>query len=340
MKNIPSNLFALLLLPLMLMADENRTERPTVTQLFSVKTVKVVKQKSAKTRTYYGYIKSDESMRVDVSPRFGGYIEKLYADTRYTKVKKDEALALAYSPEVLQAKEDYLNSINFNARRSSPEMLKSARIKLELLGLPAKEIASIKKRQKTSRFTTIFSPAAGWVFEKNINKGSSFKAGAKLFEIINLDKVWLEAKIYQDELPLLHTLTEFKVKATGVSRMFDAKKLLLYPDLDPKEATATLRLEMENPDGVLKPGMYTTITASAKAETMLVIPRTAAIRKNGKWIAFLASEFEGEYEPVEISLKPLDKDYFEIIDGLVEGDEVVNNSLFLMDSDAQISGLY
>ncbi len=255
----------------MLTAEENPAERPTVTQLFNIKTVKVIKQKSAKTRTYYGYIKADESMRIDVSPRFGGYIEKLYADTRYAKVKKDEALAMAYSPEVLQAKEDYLNSINFNTRRSSPNMLKSARIKLKLLGLPEKEIGSIKNRRKTSHLTTIISPASGWVFEKNINVGSSFKAGAKLFEIINLDKVWLEAKIYQDELPLLPALTQFKVKATGVDRLFDAKKQLLYLNLDPKEATATLRLEIDNPDGILKPGMYTTITASAKAAATLVI---------------------------------------------------------------------
>ena len=337
---IPSALLALLILPIMLTAEENRTARPTVTQLFNVKTVKVAKIESAKTRTYYGYIKAEDSKMVDISPRFSGYIEKLYADTLYTKVKKDEALALVYSPEVLQAKEDYLNSINFNTRRSSPGMLKSARTKLELMGLPEKEIASVKSRRRSSQLTNIISPVSGWVFEKKINEGSSFKSGARLFQVVNLDKVWIEAKIYQDELPLLDTLTQFKIKATGVDRIFDAKKQLLYPNLDPKEATATLRLEIDNPDGLLKPGMYTSIKASAKAAATLAIPRTAAIRKNGKWYAFLASEYEGEYEPVEITVKPIDKINYEVINGLAEGDEVVNNSLFMMDSDAQINGLY
>jgi Cu(I)/Ag(I) efflux system membrane fusion protein len=337
---VSSTLLALLMLPNMAIAEEDRTKRPTVTQLFNVKTVKVKMHKSAKTRTYYGYIKAEDSMTVDISPRFGGYVEKLYADTRYTKVKKDEALALVYSPEVLQAKEDYLNSINFNARRSSPGMLKSARIKLELLGLPEKEIASVRNRRKSSQLTNIVSPVSGWVFEKKVNAGSSFKSGVKLFQIVNLDKVWIEAKIYQDELPLLDTLTQFRIKATGVDKIFDARKQLLYPNLDPKEATATLRLEIDNPDGELKPGMYTSINASAKTVTTLVIPRTAAIRKNGKWYAFLASEYEGEYEPVEIAIKPIDKINYEVISGLAEGDEVVNNSLFMMDSDAQINGLY
>jgi len=332
--------FCILLLPLMLTAVENRTDRPTVTQLFNVKTVKVTKVKSAKARTYYGYIKAEESRVYDVSPRFGGYVEKLYADTQFAKAAKGEKLARVYSPEVYKAKEDYLNSLNFNARRASPGMLKSARIKLELLNLPKSEIEAIRKTKKSAQFTAIISPVSGWVFEKTINQGSAFKSGSKLFEIVDLGKVWIEAKIYQDDLPLLKSLTKFSVKATGTEKIYDAKKLLLYPSLDPKEATATLRLEIDNPEGVLKPGMYGTITASAEAAEMLIIPRSAAIRKNGKWYLFLASEYKGEYEPIEVSLKPLDKSYYQVLSGVNEGNEVVNNSLFMMDSDTQINGLY
>jgi len=320
-------------------ADSNSTQ-PTVTQLFNVKTVKAKEIESAKTRTYYGFIRADESRVFDLSPRFGGFIETLYVDKQYAKVGKGEKLAQVYSPEVYKAKEEYLNSLNFNARRSSPGMLKSARIKLELLGLPESEIDTIARTKRSSTLTTIVSSASGWVFEKRVNDGSAFKAGTKLFRIVDLDKVWLEAKIYQKELPLLEHFAQFKVKATGVQKQYDAKKLLLYPSLDPKEATATLRLEIDNAEGKLKPGMYATITASAATDKTLVIPRTAAIRKNGRWFVFLASEYEGEYEPAEISLKPLDNRYYQVTEGLSTGDEVVNNALFMMDSDAQINGLY
>ena len=334
------SLAAVILLPLSLTADSNRTQRPTVTQLFSVKLVKVVKREAAKNRGYYGYVKAEDSRIVDITPRYGGFVEKLYADTRYRRVRKGDKLVEVYSPEVYQAKEDYLNSINFNARRSSPGMLKSARIKLELIGVPQSEIEAAGKGEQSSRLTMITAPINGWIFEKHINAGSAFKSGSKLFEIVDLGKVWVEAKIYQQDIPLLDKLTRFSVKATGVDQTFSAKKLLLYPSLDPKEATATLRLEVDNPTGALKPGMYASIEASAKAEERLLIPRSAAIRKNGQWYAFLASEYEGEYEPVPIDIKPIDKSYYQVLSGLKEGDEVVDSALFMMDSDAQINGLY
>ncbi len=337
---IVSAVSVLLFAPSYLSADANRTEAPTVTQLFSVKLVKVEKQKAAKSRNYFGYIKAEDSRIVDVVPRFGGFVEKLYADTKYMKVKKGEKLVQVYSPEVLQAKEEYLNSLNYDSKRSSPGMLRSARTKLELLGLPAGEISTIKSSQSAAKLTTLRSPVNGWIFEKNINGGSAFKTGSKLFEIVDLDSVWVEAKIYQQDISLLKQLTEFRIKATGAGKTYSAKKLLLYPSLDPKEATATLRLEVDNTDGELKPGMYVSIDTSSEATEKLLLPRTAAIRKNGKWYAFLASEYEGEYEPVEIDVKPIDRNSYEVLSGLSEGDEVVDNSLFMMDSDAQINGLY
>ena len=86
--------------------------------------------------------------------------------------------------------------------------------------------------------------------------------------------------------------------------------------------------------------MYAKLYASSDKTKKLVIPRTAAMRKNGTWYAFLATEFKGEYEPVEIKVQPLDNKHFEVLSGLHKGDRVVNNALFMMDSDAQINSVY
>jgi len=315
-------------------------ERPTVEQLFSVQTVKVEAVETAKSRTNYGYVKAEDNRIYDVVPRFGGYVEKLYADTRYQRVKKGEVLAKVYSPEVLQAKEDYLNALRYDAKRPNKAMVASAESKLRLLGVGRAEIDAVKKERKASTLTAIVAPASGWLFDKNVVSGSAFTDHTRLFRIVNLDRVWIEAKLYQKELPLLGSLTQFTIKATGVEGAFRATKVLLYPDIDPKEATATLRLEAENPEGRLLPGMYTTIASSTDNRRYLTLPRTAVIRKNGTWYAFVVGEYEGEYEPVEIDVKPLDRNRYEIVSGLSEGDEVVDNALFMMDSDAQINGLY
>ena len=312
----------------------------TVEQLFAVRTVAVKEIKTAKEQVNYGYIVAEDSAMIDVLTWYSGFVEELYADTMYKKVNKGDALAKVYSPEVYKAKQDYLNSINYNMKTSMPEMLKSSKIKLKLLGVSEKEIEAIAKEHRADFFTTVYAPVSGWIFEKNINKGASFSPKKRLFQIVNLEKVWMEVKLFQDEISKLDTLTQFKVNIKGIDTTFDAQKSLLYPMLDPKEATATLRLNIDNPQEILKPGMYAKVHAMADTKSRLVIPRTAAIRKNGIWYAFLATEFKGEYEPVKIELKPLDNKNFEVLKGLSTSDTVVNNALFMMDSDAQINGIY
>jgi len=319
---------------------QKREHTPKIEQLFNVRTVTVKKMQSSYKQVNYGYLVEDESLKTEVTAWYSGFVEKLYADRRYTIVHKGDALVKVYSPEVYKAKQDYLNSIRFNRNHASPAMLKSAKIKLELLGISKKEIAQIGQTGRVERFTTIYAPTSGWIFEKNINQGSAFKTGKKLFEIVSLEKLWVEVKVYQNALEKIQTLHNFSVKIKGIHKTYKAKNSLLYPMLDPKEATATLRLTLDNSDKLLKPGMYAKVSASTDDSAHLVLPRTAAIRKNGSWYAFLATEFKGEYEPVKIKLKPLDNGYFELISGLNEGDTVVNNALFMMDSDAQINGIY
>lgn len=335
-KNIVVSLF----LSTLLQAEGQQIDTPTIEQLFNIKTTKVKTMRTTKEQVNYGYIVAQDSRKMDIHAWFSGYVTKLFADTRYKKVQKGEELAEVYSPEVYKAKQDYLHSLEFDKKHASPQMIKSAQTKLRLLGVSDSEIRRIEKTRKVDESTTLYAPQSGWIFEKNINQGASFNIQKKLFQIINLEKVWVEVKLYQDQIERLSHLETFIVKPKGTNKTYRAKKSLLYPILDPKEGTATLRLILENNDALLKPGMYAKVYASAPAKNRLVIPRTAAIRKNGTWYAFLATEFKGVYEPIAIEIQPLDTEYYEIIQGLKEGDMVVNNALFMMDADAQINGIY
>ncbi len=319
---------------------KERKNKRVIEQLFNIRTVKVKQLTASKEQVNYGYIVAEDSRKVEVASWYSGYVEALYADTLYKKVAKGEALAKVYSPEVYKAKQDYLNALKFNDTRATLGMLRGAKEKLRLLNVSKKEIELIKKRREVDEFTTIYAPISGWIFEKNLNLGSSFKKQQKLFEIVNLDKVWMEAKLFQNELKRLDTLKNFTLKVNGIAKVFKAEKTLLYPTFDPKEATATLRLLVDNYDEELKPGMYAKLHASADSSAKLVIPRTAALRKDGKWYAFLATDFKGEYEPVEIELEPLDNFYYIVKKGLSNGESIVNNALFMMDSDAQINSIY
>ncbi len=315
-------------------------EKPTVEQLFSVQRVKVKKLTTSHSRKNYGYVKADDARIYDVAPRFGGFVEKLYANKIYMYVKKGEPLVTLYSPEVYKAKEDYLNAYNYIKVRNNKGMFRSAKRKLELLGVSEKEINAVIANKKISQNTTIYAPESGYIFMKNIVEGGAFNAKSKLFEIVNLDEVWVEVKIFEDDVVWMKHASDFMLHFKTTPKVYTAHSKLLYPNLDPKEATLTMRLRLANKSHTLFPGMYADVISKDKAKTYLTLPQSAVIRKNGKYYAFVVGEYEGEYEPVEVRVKPLNNQTYIVVSGLNAGDEVVNNSLFMMDSDAQINGLY
>ena len=304
----------------------------TVKQLFGVQTVKVKLLAHAKSIKSYGFVRVDDARVYDVSPRFGGYVEVLYADTLYKKVTKGEALAKVYSPEVLKAKDEYRNSVNYAKNRT---MIESSKTKLQLLNIPHAEIDT-----KISNFTTIVSPADGYLFKKTLNNNSAFKAKSLLFKIVNLESVWVEVKIYQEQLALLENVESFTFSTAALKESFEATRGEIYPQLDEKEASFTLRVALKNPHAKLKPGMYMSVVMSQSKEKYLTLPATAVIRKNGAFYVFVVGEYEGEYEPLMVDVEVLNPDTYIIKSTLKEGDEVVNNALFMMDSDAQINALY
>ena len=326
---------AILILPILLFSKE-----ATVEQLFSVQTVKVKKVSSRHSQKNYGYIKADDARVYDVSPRFGGFVVKLYANKIYKHINKGEALVTLYSPEVYKAKEDYLNSYNYTKGQKNRGMLRSSKLKLELLGVSKKEIDAVLTSKKVSKNTTIYAPQSGYIFEKNLNEGSAFNAKMKLFQIVNLDEIWVEAKIFDKDITWLKKADSFTISVKSSKEKYTTNSKLLYPNLDPKEATLTLRLRLKNKNNKLFPGMYANIISKDRAKEYLTLPQTAVIRKNGKFYAFVVGEYEGEYEPLEISVEVLNNDTYIIKNGLNAEDKVVNNALFMMDSDAQINSLY
>ncbi|WP_457743319.1 efflux RND transporter periplasmic adaptor subunit [Sulfurimonas sp.] len=325
-----------LLLPLSLFASE----KPTVEQLFSVQTVKVKEIKTSHSKKNYGYVVADESRIYDIAPRFGGFVTKLYADKIYQYIKKGEPLVTLYSPEVYKAKEDYLNSYRYTKIRDNKGMLRSAKRKLQLLGVSTREIQKVLKNKKVSANTTIYAPISGYIFKKNIVDGAAFNAKNKLFEIVNLDSVWIETKIFEDDVSWIKNADIFSIAFKTTNKTYTTHKKFLYPNLDPKEATLTMRLTLNNADHTLFPGMYANVISKDTPKRYLTLPQTAAIRKDGKYYAFMVGEYEGDYQPVEIKVKPLNNKTYIVLQGLKAGDGVVNNSLFMMDSDAQINGLY
>lgn len=310
-----------------------------IIQQFNVTTLQVKRSDAtASVGKNFGYFRADEAQQSVVSLRFGGYVEKLRATETYQHIAKGEVIAEVYSPEVLQAKEEYLSSLKYNAIRPNPGMVQSTKERLIYMNVPMSEIAAIEKNGEVGSTTTVRSPASGYIFEKKIDKGSAFTAMQPLFRIVKLDPIWLEMKFPPEQLETLQQVGSYEIRVSGLERPLYAKRGKVYPNTNPAESTLTMRLNLPNGSGKLFPGMYATITPILRSKAALVVPRSSVIRKKGKWFCFKKGEYEGEYEPVEVNVAPIGNDRYEIRSGLREGDEVVANALFMIDSDAQING--
>ncbi len=321
----------IMLIPLMLFSQEINIE-----QLFNVKTTKVIEKTVSEKRSYYGFLKLDEKKIYDIAPRFGGYIEKLYAKEIYQKVKKEENLAKVYSPEVYRAKEEYASSLIY---KRDKKMIEATFEKLKLLDIDKNEIETIKKTKKSSAYTFIKSPIDGFIIKKSVNNKSSFNKKEKIFQIADMSTLQFLAKIPQKEISFVKKAQYFNIYIDILNRYYYGKNLHIYPIISKNDSFITLKIDIKN-DGELIAGMYAKLEVGLKDKKFLLIPKSAVIRKDGKWYAFKVGEFEGEYEPVEIEVKPLNNKFYKLISGLQKGDEIADSAMFLLDSDAQINGLF
>ncbi len=317
-----------------------QAQKATVKQLFNVQIVKVKKAYQHRRISAYGFTKADQNNIYDITPRYSGYVQKLYVDKIYQRVTKGELLATVYSPTVLKAKDNYLNSLTYAKSIANKRMIQNAKNRLVLLDIPNKEIKSIAKNLKVSLYTNIYAPASGYIFMKKLNKGSAFNQKERIFQIINLHDIWIEAKIDQKQLQYLNKMTDFTFKILGFEQTFTASMIQLYPNVSQKSARLTLRLKTSNKNNLLFPGMYASIYMNSIAKEYLTLPSTAVIFKNGKHYVFTVSQYAGEYDPQVVKVQILDPHTYIIKSGLKNGQKVVNNALFMMDSDAQINGLY
>ncbi|WP_200762122.1 efflux RND transporter periplasmic adaptor subunit [Nitrosophilus alvini] len=332
----------LLILPIFLIIYLN-AEILQVDQLFNIKTVKVKKADLTKESVYYGFLKVDESRFYDFTLKFEGFVEKIHADKTFKFVKKGEPLFEIYSPSVYAAIGELIKTKLFYDKSKSQNakyMLESSKRKLELLGFSEKEIEKFAKSKHPPKSVVIRSPYEGFIFEKNINKGSFAKKGAALYKIADLGSIWMEALIYQSDISMIKKAKEAILEIDGIEKIYKGKIEEIYPFADKKNRSARLRISVKNTHHLLFPGLYAKAKIKFSKKSILVLPKSAVITKGKKHIVFVKGEFEGEYEPKIITAKPFSTSLYEILSGLKEGEEVADNALFLLDADAQINGLY
>ena len=305
-----------------------------VEQLFNKKTVLVKEEKIGITKSFYGKTKIDESSVVDIVTRFDGFVTKLNANKNLMYVKKGEPLFSIYSDKILSIQKEIQISktINKNLYRSSLE-------KLKVLDLSTQEINKIKRNKSSFNGIKILSPINGIVLKKDINNSSAVQKGKLLLQLGNIDKLWFIAQVYQKDLTFIKKDMSAYIYIDGLTQAVKSKVDYIYPMVNEENKTADVRFIIDNKDLKLYPNMFASVKIKATNKTMLTLPKTAVLTKGSNNYVFKPIS-DREFEPVKIEVKRISSNKYEILDGLAAGDKVINNALFLLDSDAVTNALY
>ncbi|CAA6821420.1 MAG: Probable Co/Zn/Cd efflux system membrane fusion protein [uncultured Sulfurovum sp.] len=305
----------------------------TVEQLFNVKTVKVVSKHIEKSRTYNGYAEIIDENIYTIALTQDGFIKGLTTANIYDKVKKSEKLFDIYSPEVYKTQIELLS-----AKSVSRSLAKHMETKLELYDVSKRNINRIKKSNRASKYLPFYSPYSGIVIEKSITEGSAVKKGMEVYKLADLSSLWIVAKAYEADRAYIQKGSKVQVTFNGDANVYNASVDFVYPIVDKVNKTIDFRITLANKEGKIQPNSYATIKSISQKLNTLVLPTTAVVTKGDKHLVFVLGEYEGEYKSKVIKAKRVSSTEFQILSGLKEGDEVVNNSLFLIDSDIVING--
>lgn len=321
---------------------------PVVVQNMGVRTAPVERGPWVRALRTVGTIDYDERLVRDVTTRFDGWIEELYADYTGQFVREGMPLFRVYSRELYSTQEEYLLAVNnlhridaavsAEAAADMRELVAATRERLRLFGVEASEIDALERRNAPSTSVTIHSPHSGLIVEKLVREGMRTSPGMRLYSVADLSRVWVNVDIFESEVPFVRIGQSAEMELSYLpGQTFEGRVIYVYPIVDAKSRTVRVRLEFDNAHHVLKPGMFANITIAARLEDEgLVIPRAAMIDTGARQVVFVARG-EGRFESRDIRAGvELDEGRLAVLDGLAGGERVVVSGQFLLDSESKL----
>ncbi|MCA9661244.1 MAG: efflux RND transporter periplasmic adaptor subunit [Myxococcales bacterium] len=332
------------------------TLSPSARALAKIRTTPVLRREPRAELRLPGRVDYDESSLRAVTAWTGGRIDRLRVRVTGAQIRKGQVIATLYSPEVYTATRDLVQAVKqaeklrgglHSSAALASAALESTRERLRLLGLSDDAIARIEAKKAAPRSVEIRSPFAGTVLERLVEEGDYVAAGAPLFNVANLDRVWIQIDAYEPDLPYLRVGQEVVVAVESMpDEPLVGKVAFIDPVVDHRTRTAKVRIEVGNRDGQLRPGLFAEAVIEVDTDEegdagpSLVIPRTAPLftgRRSVVYVAVPGTE-RPTYELREVRLGAAAGPFYPVLSGLSEGEEVVSRGAFVLDADLQLAG--
>ncbi|MCM8803440.1 MAG: efflux RND transporter periplasmic adaptor subunit, partial [Candidatus Omnitrophica bacterium] len=295
-----------------------------------------------------GKIEYDETKIANISAWFPGRVDKLYVNFVGGYVKKGEPLFQIYSPELRTTQEEYLiatrryykalETKDENEILSSQLVKESIKKKLELWGITSEQIQEIEKKNYVLDKIDFYSPISGVVIEREVFEGKYFQTGEILFKIVDLTTLWVKLDVYEKDLSYINIGQKVNfVTESFPGENFSGKIIFIDPFINEKTRTIKVRIEISNPEGKLKPGMFGHSILKINLGKKLSIPATAPLLTGKRAIVYVEIKpnvFEGR----EVVLGQRAGDFYPVVSGLKAGEKVVTRGNFKIDASLQIQG--
>jgi len=319
-------------------------------QLINVRLAPVTAAPSVKTLRTVGVLEHDAAKVFTVAAWTSGRIEKLYVDQPEIDVAKGDPLYAIYSPELYSTMREYVTLIE--KQSDNAVVVEATETRLKLLGLSPEQIQSLKTSRRAPTAIDVPSPAAGKVMMKMVKEGDYVKTGMPLYTVVDLSSLWLIATVYEPELGLIQPgMNVVATTTTYPGEDFPGVVSVINHHIDPKARSAELRVEFTQPEQLmgmredaagrmrhrhrLLPDMYMNAEIQIDLGQTLRVP-ARAVFDTGKRQYVFVEQSEGIFVPKVIQLGAKVGDAFVVTKGLSEGERVVIDGNFLLDSESQL----
>jgi len=321
---------------------------PGMIQNMGVRMARVERRDLSRVVRAVGRVDYDERLVEHVHIKVQGWIEKLHVEYEGEMVERGQPLLELYSPELVSTQEELLIAARYrdatgdspfsDVKRGGDDLFEATRRRLALWDIPERDIDRLLDRGIVRKTLTLYAPTSGVVTHLGVRKGMEVGANDDLYTIADLSRVWVYADVYEYELAWIAEGQRGVVELSylpGVA--LEGVVTYIYPYLDPKTRTARIRLELDNPDGVLKPNMFANVSIEAETrKNVLAVPEEAVIR-SGRRNLIVVALGDGRFQPRDVTLGLDTGDgWLEVRDGLRESEQVVTSGQFLIDSESKL----
>lgn len=312
---------------------------PATEQNMGIRTAIVARGPLRRNIRTVGTIDYNETALAEVTTKFKGWVEKLDVSATGQLVMRGDPLFEVYSPDLYSAQREFLLALEAGTNSPEAAALKtSALTKLRFFDISEEQITELERTRQPQKTMRVVAPQDGFVVDKMVVEGQMVEPGMKIYRLADLGLVWVQAQIYEQDLPYVKLGQEATVTLSYLpDREFRGRVTYIYPNVDEKTRTARVRMEFHNPGYFLKPGMFATVQVRSELEaSALLIPDMAILRSGEKNTVFVALN-GGRFDPRDITLGPQgENDMYQALSGVTEGERLVTSGQFMLDSESQL----